>query len=55
MGFLNTLEKVFNGVEDFMIKEGNRQANRIDRMTDEEIEKRFSKPADEIRMKAETM
>lgn len=55
MGFSNTLEKIFNGTEDFMIAVGNQHAKQIDRMTDEEIEKRFSKPAEEIRMKAETM
>lgn len=55
MGFFNTLEKIFNGTEDFMIAVGNQHAKQIDRMTDEEIEKRFSKPAEEIRMKAETM
>lgn len=55
MGFFNTLEKIFNGTEDFMIAVGNQHAKQIDQMTDEEIEKRFSKPAEEIRMKAETM
>lgn len=55
MGFFNALEKIFNGTEDFMIAVGNQHAKQIDRMTDEEIEKRFSKPAEEIRMKAETI
>ncbi len=55
MGLFNVLEKIFNGTEDFMIAVGNQHAKQIDQMTDEEIEKRFSKPAEEIRMKAETM
>lgn len=55
MGFFNALEKIFNGTEDFMIAVGNQHAKQIDQMTDEEIEKRFSKSAEEIRMKAETM
>lgn len=53
MGFFDILGKIFNGTEDFMIAAGNQYARRIDGMTDEEIEKRFSKPADEIRMQSE--
>lgn len=55
MGLFDTLGKIFNGTEDFMIAVGNQHARQIDRMTDEEIEKRFSKPADEVRMNAEEM
>lgn len=53
MGFFDILEKVFDGVEDFMIASGNHYAKQVDRMTDEEIEKRYSKSADEVRANAE--
>lgn len=55
MGFWDTLEKVFNGAEDFIIAAGNQYARQIDKMTDEEIEKRYSKPADKVRMDADML
>lgn len=55
MGFFDSLEKVFNGAETFMIAVGNQHARIIDGMTDEEIEKRYSKPADKVRMEAEIL
>lgn len=53
MGFFNTLGKIVYGVGDFVIELGNQYAKKINRMTDEEIEKRYSKSADEVRMDAE--
>ena len=55
MGFFNTLGNIFYGVADFMIASGNQYAKKIDRMTDEEIEKQYSKSADEVRMDAEML
>ncbi len=55
MGFSNTLEKIYNGVVDFMITIGDQYARKIDRMTDEEIEKRYSKSAGEVRMNADIL
>ena len=55
MGFFDTLGKFYNGAVDFSIAVGNQHARRIDGMTDEEIEKRFSKPADKVRMDADIL
>lgn len=55
MGFSNILGKFYNGALDIMIAMGDQYAKNIDRMTDEEIEKRCSVPADEVRMKAEML
>lgn len=55
MGFFDILEKGFDGVEDFVIAAGNHFAKQVDRMTDEEIEKKYSKSADEVRANANMM
>ena len=55
MGFFDILGKIANGAEDFMIAAGNQYAKGIDRMSDEEIEKKYSKPADEVRMDADML
>lgn len=55
MGFIDFLNKNFIRAEDFLIKVGTQYSNKIDRMTDEQIEKRYSKPAKEIRTDAEIL
>lgn len=53
MGFFETLDKVLDVTTDFLIKFGKHQERHIGRMTDEEIEKRYSKPAELVRAEAE--
>lgn len=49
MGFLNILRKGADILADFE----NRQANKIDRMSDDEIKKQYSEPVDVVRARAE--
>lgn len=58
MGVFDVLEKgVKIGVKGLGVvaELGNRAANDIDRMSDEEIERKFSKSADEMRAQADYM
>lgn len=55
MGLFDIFTGIFNGVEDVMIFAANQHAKQVDNMTDQEVEKRFSKSADEVRMRAETL
>lgn len=55
MGLFDILSGIYNGVEDVAIFVGNQHAKQVNSMTDQEIEKKFSKPADEVRMRAETL
>lgn len=55
MGFFETLEKAYDVTTDILIKAGKTKKRHIDRMTDEEIEKRYSKPAKLVRQEAATV
>lgn len=55
MGVFDVLGKIVYGAGDFMATAAIHNANRLDRMTDEEIERGYSKPADEVRMDAEML
>lgn len=55
MGFFDALGKIFYGAGDFMATAAIHNANRLDGMDDEEIEKKYSKSADEVRMEAEML
>lgn len=55
MGFFDVLGKIVYGMCDFVATSATLNAQRLDRMTDEEIEKKYSKPADEVRMEADTL
>ena len=53
MGPFNTLGKIVYGAADFAAEAVNHTAKRIDRMSDDEIRKKFSEPVDIVRGKAE--
>ena len=55
MGFFDVLGKVFYRASDFLATAAIQHANRLDGMDDEEIERRYSKSADEVRMEAEIL
>lgn len=55
MGFFNTLEKFVNGASDIFMELMEHGAKGIDRMSDEEIERRNFKPAKMIRRDASVM
>lgn len=55
MGFFDVLGKIVDGTGDFIATAAIHNANRLDRMTDEEIERKYSKPAVEVRMDAEML
>lgn len=53
MGFFNTLGKIAYGAGDFMAEAIDYTAKRINRMSDDEIKKKYSEPVDDVRYKAE--
>lgn len=55
MGFFDTLEKIFYGAGDFIAEAGNQYSKQVDRMTDEEIEGKYSESVDEVRNRADTL
>lgn len=55
MGFFDVLGKIVDGTGDFLATAAIHNADRLDGMTDEEIERKYSKPADEVRMEAEML
>lgn len=55
MGFFDVLGKIVYGAGDFIATAAIHNANRLDGMDDEEIEKRYSKSADEVRMEADML
>lgn len=55
MGFLDVLGKVINGTGNFMAESKNTIANQIDRMSDEEIKRKYpNSSVDEKRKQAES-
>lgn len=54
MSFLNTLGKIAKFSGEVFIEATNEHIDKIDRMSDDEIEKRYHKPADEVRNSADT-
>ncbi|MBD5472829.1 MAG: hypothetical protein HDR20_08010 [Lachnospiraceae bacterium] len=52
MGFFDKLDKFINGTSDLIAKVGEQTAKQINNMSDEELDKRHSVSADEMRMKA---
>ena len=52
MGFFDKLEKIIYGAGDLMAKVGEQTVKQINNKSDEELEKRHSVSADEMRMKA---
>lgn len=55
MGFFDVLGKIVYGAGDFLATAAIQNANRLDGMDDEEIERKYSKSADEVRMEAEIL
>ena len=55
MGFFDKLDKIIYGAGDLMAKVGEQTAKQINKMSDEELEKRHSISADEMRMKADML
>lgn len=55
MGFFDKLEKIIYGAGDLMAKVGEQTAKQINNKSDEELEKRHSISADEMRMKADML
>lgn len=53
MGFFDALEKIVDGICDFSAKIAEHTANSIDRMSDDEVEKKYSESAEIMRAKAE--
>ena len=53
MGFFNALGKVVYGAADFAAEAMDHTAKRIDRMSDDEIKKKYSEPVDAVKCKAE--
>ncbi len=55
MGFFDIMEKIFYGTADFIFEAGNQYSKQVDRMTDEEIERRYSESVDEVRNRADAL
>lgn len=53
MGFFEVLEKLVYGFGDFSAKVLEYTANGIDRMSDDEVEKKYSESAETMRDKAD--
>ena len=55
MGFFDALEKIVYGIGDFSAEALKYTANGIDRMSDDEIEKKYSESAEIMRDKADML
>lgn len=53
MGFFNTMGKIAYGAADFAAEAMEHTAKRIDRMSDDDIKKKYSEPVEAVRGRAE--